>query len=124
MAIILTDLPPHVLPGVILAAQDMLFELERGELKVGLVPAPDERHDGHMIRAAVSHNALWYRQFVAARGKNTDRQRVIKALNKIINCDDLTGVYDLELFETVKTWLVDYMEDPDAINFFTYGVPF
>ena len=117
-------IPERIKTGFIFAAKDLLYELENNCLKVALIPAPEERHSGHMIRAAVSQNALWFQEFTKNRGKNTDRKRVIKALNKIIDDEKLTGVYDFELFEVVKNTLIHEWEDPETVNYFVHGVPF
>lgn len=47
-------------------AWEMLCELEeRGTPEVVLIPAPDPRHDGQMIRAVQNANPGWYQAFCA-----------------------------------------------------------
>ena len=102
----------------------MMSSLQYNHLKVVLMPAPEQRHQGHMIRVAVGHNAAWYKDFVAARGKHTDRQRVMAALRRVIDGKAPKGVYDFEIFEAVKDYMINFIEDPDAVNYFVHGVPF
>jgi hypothetical protein len=47
----------------LLTPESMLNELNGSRLEVVLIPAPDPRHSGHMIRAAESVNPFWYRKF-------------------------------------------------------------
>jgi len=49
-----TDLRP--------AVEQMLLDLDLMSLEVGLVPAPEQRHCGHCVRAVWCRNPRWYRQ--------------------------------------------------------------
>jgi hypothetical protein len=55
----------------------MLDELERCELHVVLVPAPEPQYAGHSVRMVVAHNPRWYRELCALfpRGRRFHRNR-------------------------------------------------
>lgn len=73
-------------------AREMLDELHSGCLEVVLIPAPDSRHLGHMIRAKQCQNADWYREYAKTRSRpapiksrpRVKRERTISALERII----------------------------------------
>jgi len=79
----------------------MLFELESNCLEVVLVPASEQRHDGHRARAVQYANAAWYRKFCALYSSNRKgskvrtrikRRETIAALKRIIE-GETKGVY-------------------------------
>jgi hypothetical protein len=94
-------------------AEWMLYELESNYLEVVLIPARDQRHEGHYIRAVQYQNADWYRKFCAeylsgrrtqnAKGRTLIKRReTIRALQKI-----LQGVVDDSVY---VERLLDFME--------------
>lgn len=70
-----------------MAAGLMLRQLQREGLGVVLLPAPDKRHSGHMIRVVETQNPDWYRELCAAYPKNRarPRQRKDKYMDSLIN---------------------------------------
>ena len=57
----------------------MLRQLEREGLEVSLVPAPEQKHSDHQIRAVENRNPSWYRDLCAAYPSNRTRTRQRKA---------------------------------------------
>lgn len=58
---------PTLCPLTLRAAlRDMLDELNCQRLEVGLIPAPEQRHMGHAVRAVFQRNPDWYRDLCAA----------------------------------------------------------
>lgn len=52
----------------------MLRELDRQELHVGLVPAPEQRHCGHCVRVVWCRNPGWYRELCGFFPRNRRRR--------------------------------------------------
>jgi hypothetical protein len=94
----------------------MLHEMEMyGGLEVVLIPAPEPKHSGHMIRVASNQNPPWYRRFtgqfmtVYGKGKRArpniiKRPRIVTALQRIMdgrprwkNCERLIEFISREL---------------------------
>lgn len=88
------------------SAEQMLQDLLSGYLEVVLIPAPDEAHSGHCVRAAQSVNAEWYQEFCSQYKSCTGRGRrrrsrprtFIKRANTIKALEDIidgrkTGIY-------------------------------
>ena len=69
-------------PGLADAALELLAELESTRLDVVLVPAPDQRHSGHMIRVAQEGNCEWYRS-LCDEYQSSRRRRSFKSDTKI-----------------------------------------
>ena len=67
------------------SARAMLDDLDKNFLKVGLVPAPDQHHSGHMVRAVENKNPEWYSKFFRDRREQVKRHRIIKALKRVIS---------------------------------------
>ena len=61
-----------------------LRQLENERLVVTLVPAPHPRFDGHMIRAVECRNPEWYRAFHWSFRWRVKRDRVIRALQRVV----------------------------------------
>ena len=49
---------------------EMLAEIHSQRLDVALFPAPDQKHQLHFVRVAISKNPLWYRNLCAAHASN------------------------------------------------------
>jgi len=118
------DWPEHIKNSFKYAAVDMLSSLQYNSLKVALLPAPESMHTGHRIRVAIGHNAQWYKDFFANRSAHTDRQRVIIALRRVIDCQEPKGVYGFEIHTAIIEYMVHTIEDEYAINYFCDGIPF
>lgn len=71
-------------PEEVEKARGMLEDLERNFLQVGLVPAPDQQHIGHMVRAVENENPKWYREFVKTANYQVKRFRVVAALKRVV----------------------------------------
>lgn len=120
----LLDLPGNIQAHFRIGAVDMFYSLNYNQLKVGLVDAPDPRHEGHKVRIALGNNTQWYKDFFANRGKNTDRQRVLDALWRMIKNKKPIGTYDHEIFDAVKEYLQNDIQEPDVVKYFETGIPF
>jgi len=55
--------------------RELFDELETCRQEVALIPAPDQRHSGHMVRIAVSWNPDWYRDLCASYPSRRKRAR-------------------------------------------------
>lgn len=124
MADILT-LPGNIQKAFVYAAVEMLDSMDAEMLIVELAPAPEQRHSGHMIRVAVAHNVLWYRELCASHIRNVDKNLVRGALRRMINIKvGKRKEYDCLIFGTVENYLVDVIQDEDVINYIETGIPF
>jgi hypothetical protein len=90
-------------------AEQMLWELEANYLEVVLIPAREQRHAGHCVRAVQYQNCEWYRKFCASyssgrKGAKTrtriKRRETINALQAILN-GQTSGVYVERLLEII-----------------------
>jgi hypothetical protein len=80
--------PIRLLPEIIREhfRDDALFllgELESNRLEVILVPAPDPKHTGHMIRAVENRNPGWYSNLYWSYN-HFRRDKSVRSLNRII----------------------------------------
>mgnify|MGYP006879678280 CR=1 FL=1 len=82
-------------------AEMMLQDLESHSLEVILVPAPEQRHHNHCIRVSVAHNVPWYQDLWNEFG-HVNRARLIVGLQKIINNESPTLVWDKIAVDVVK----------------------
>jgi hypothetical protein len=83
------DRPVQELPDLLQfyfrrTAQELRDELENNGLEVVLIPAPEPKFSGHMIRAVDSHNPVWYRELYSEYA-HFRRDRSLNALNRIID---------------------------------------
>jgi hypothetical protein len=96
-------------------AKAMAHELATTFLEVGLLPAPTERHHGHHVRAAISHNPKWYRDLCAAFASNRrdairwrkhktkiKRRETLAALDRLAS-GRVDGVYTQRLIPYVRS---------------------
>jgi len=89
-----------------LEAIDLLFDLRRHNLNVILVPAPEQRHSGHMVRVADGQNPPWYQDLFEKYSVKKNRFRrdtSIRTLEKIADGRDI-DYYEGE--KTVSTYNV------------------
>ena len=68
-----------------------LEDLERERLVVTLLPAPVPSWDGHMVRAVEQRNPDWYSDLCLSFGFQVKRQRVEKALERVIRRGTIRG---------------------------------
>lgn len=97
----------------------MYHELCESEHLVVLVPAEEERHHGHKLRALASGNAAWYtrfnRNFMNARGKMLrartfiSKKYTLLALERMLK-GNLTGVYAARLLWFIRLELANEAE--------------
>lgn len=66
----------HDAPNIKMIANDFLQELLSQKLEVVLIPAPEQRHDGHCIRAVQEENPKWYQKFCSIYQSNRKGTRV------------------------------------------------
>ncbi len=77
----------------------LLASMESQKMKSGLVPAPEQRHSGHMIRVAFERPPKWYCDLAKARGYHKNRQGLFRrrefiiAMNRIKNGLKCEGYY-------------------------------
>ena len=76
------ELPDYIREAFLDEAQALYHDLKHNRLTVILVPAPDPRHSGHMIRAVESENPSWYRDLYHAAA-HFRRDRSMAALDRI-----------------------------------------
>lgn len=89
---------------IALDAKDLLADLRDNPMLVVLLPAPDPRHAGHMIRAVISRPPDWYMEhFYDRRGRKTfKRHRFIRALERVAACAPVRGAYQTDIVKFLK----------------------
>ena len=65
--------PDHLRKHYEAVAIDLLMDLASERLEVGLMPAPEPKHEGHSIRVAVSANPVWWSALYASHPRKLDR---------------------------------------------------
>lgn len=89
----------------------MLWELETNYLEVVLIPASEQRHSGHCIRAVQNANCGWYKDFCSLfpsgrKGRKIrtriKRRETVRALKKII-AGKTEGVYVERLLRLIES---------------------
>jgi hypothetical protein len=76
------------------AALELLIELESSRLEVVLIPAPEQRHSCHSVRAVQESNAEWYQKMCKRHLRRRkryskpdtliNRAHTIKALERVM----------------------------------------
>ena len=79
----------------------MLTEMEVNQLEVILIPTPEQKHVGHMIRQATNRNPEWY------QGKGLNRKLAKIALNRIRFGLPLSSQTDHKILEIVKEQMIE-----------------
>ena len=92
-------------------ADRMLTQLENEFQKVVLVPAPDPRHEGHMIRQAENRNPDWL--FGSSLTKNRKQLKI--SLNRIRFGLPLSAQTDYKVLEIIRNILE---QDTDSKDIF------
>lgn len=65
-------------------AERMIEDLNANQMSVVLVPAPEQRHSGHMVRVVESRPPEWYMDLYQIKGRKTfKRHRFMDALGRI-----------------------------------------
>ncbi len=105
--------------------EDMLIELEASYFEVVLIPAPDPRHSGHMIRACQYANPKWYQEFcamyVSCRG--TGRKKMRRPRTIIKRADTIAALKRIQQGQT-KGIMVERLLDFVATKTHFEDVPF
>ncbi len=85
-------------------AKALIKELRDSPMLVVLLPAPDPRHVGHMIRVVVSRPPGWYMaRWYAGRGRKTfKRHRFLAALQRVARCEAVRGAYQAEIVKWLE----------------------
>jgi hypothetical protein len=90
------------------------MELAQERLAVELVPAPEPKHRGHMVRQAVSSNPDWYSKLAAKMplkrrrnprlrcGSDIRRAQVVRALERMQETGRACWAYDYHLLPIVR----------------------
>lgn len=112
----------------------LLEDLEKNKLEVVLIPAPQPKFEGHMIRVAINSNSHWYKQLYHSKN-HVKRQRCINALERIAENQDRKFqispyLYDCRMREIILDKLYSGMNydglvspgDPGIITFFDKGI--
>jgi hypothetical protein len=89
------------------AAQELLHDLQEYRLEVVLTPAPDPRHHGHMVRAAVNQNPQWYSDLFDREGY-VRRKTVEMVLERLGRTGVFTGKGRYE--ELLRPLIEEYAE--------------
>lgn len=69
----------------------MAEDLDQSRLEVTLVPAPDQRHCGHMVRVVAGHNPGWYRDLLSLFPRSR-RDRAHRFTDSTLNRRDVLAV--------------------------------
>lgn len=94
-------------------ANDLLQELLSSRLEVVLIPAPEQRHSGHCVRAVQEANPEWYQKFCEIYPSNRKgrkirtkikRRETIKAL-EFISKGKTAGCYGERLISFIHNHL-------------------
>jgi len=83
-------------------ADYMITELREQILTVILIPAPEQKHEGHMIRCAVMRNPEWF------RGEGISRKECFISLNRIRFGLPLSSNTDDKMYDIVKRLIDRY----------------
>lgn len=82
-------------------AKLLLADMLENPMIVVLMPAPEPRHSGHMVRRVISRPPSWYMdRFYRGRGRKTfKRKRFLRALQRVILLEPVLGSYQAEIVE-------------------------
>jgi len=83
----IVQLPKKIRKFYTQEADYLYSDLLNNKLTIVLIPAPDPRHDCHMVRAVESENPGWY-QGLYSSYNYFRRDRSLMALNRIRNQED------------------------------------
>ena len=86
-------------PDEVASAKAMLDDLEKHFLSVTLVPAPEQNHSGHMVRAVENRNPKWYSKFFKDRQEQVKRCRIVTALKRVVSGRVRGNGYEVELLK-------------------------
>lgn len=82
-------------------AETLLKELETQKLRIGTVPAPDQRHSNHKIRAVFETNPVWYSDLYNEIGY-VDRRIVVNSLKRIAKRESTKYKYDSMMLDVIN----------------------
>lgn len=115
------SLPKIIHDELNLVAQELLQELNTSRLHVVLVPAPEQRFEGHMIRLAIEKNPRWWQDLYASyRPKKLDKKGFKEALERFMEKGPGKSLYDNMVYENI----VARAEEEYGMEYFITGVPF
>lgn len=91
-----------------LEAKDLLKELKENKLEVILIPAPEQKFEGHMIRVSQNRNPDWYVRLYNSSKESLKRNWTIQSLSKIAeNKIRWNSKYDIMLLEMIYERLLE-----------------
>ena len=109
------------------AASELLYELSISRLEVCLIPAPNPKHAGHMVRSVVNENPAWYRRLAnrsvrkrrhnrinQRHDTNLRRQWVERSLTRLITNGVAATTYDHMLLPIVRQFTETPTKQKDA----------
>lgn len=106
----LRDLPDN-LTKLFSGHADFLYkDLEFKHLDVVLIPAPEQKFEGHMIRYVENRNPSWYRELYREM-PNFRRDRSLVSLDRLRREEDNSYVYDFIYRKLILEHLTEGYED-------------
>lgn len=104
------------------AYQLMYDELDSTMLEVGLAPAPDPQHCGHMIRVVMDRNPKWYRE-LCERYPSTRKGKVrtkikrgctLRVLGRLARGEPVSSEYAGDFKVIARKICEDYEKDENC----------
>ncbi len=86
------------------AVEIMLEQLRVERLEVGLVPAPEQQHMVHCVRAVLCANPSWYRELAATYQRHR-RARKDRYVDPVFKRADVERALRLLLTTGTRSWL-------------------
>lgn len=117
----INTLPQQVQQSFKDTAEYLLNDLAMYHLETVLVPAPEPKHIGHMVRMPINRNAGWWSELYSNYGKKLDRKCFTNALHRILEGRDKLSVYDCYARQQIKNFCVKGLYgEPDTVivNYF------
>jgi len=122
------SLSPEARASICLHVKSMLDDLLSNRLCVGLVPAPNPRFHGHMIRWVNSSNPAWYQRAYAVL--DVKRDRILDSLARVAKGKASNkSSYDRMFIKMAKDRLLNGYDDygyyvyPDNSARALFGLP-
>ncbi len=117
-------LPPFPRELFIQEGEFLYNELVNNNLKVILIPAPEQKHADHKIRSASSHNPSWY--FSVYNSHNRGKRKLLeKSLWRIVNSLDMNFnpknnkySYDTSFRQIIYSRFVDGYSTEEGLTVF------
>lgn len=88
-------------------AETMLKELETEKLRIGTIPAPEQRHSNHKIRVVLETNPVWYSDLYNEIGY-VDRRIVLNSLKRISKRESTNYKYDAMMLDVINEQIENF----------------